>query len=1632
MRRKNCSPVSGRFGVRKSGGRKLAKHAKRHKHLSLEPLESRNLMAVATFQQGLGGYVGAEDVILFSREPDVNFGTEASMSVDQQDANGVRQGLVKFDGIIGNMPGQIPLGAKINSATLIVNVVNDSNSAMQMSAYRMLQDWSEDTATWNSFGAIGGIQASEGEASDLPPDAIVFDPDTSANSPTAGKFDVKTTLEHWAAGEANYGWFLESAATNGWDFDTKESAQAQRPKLVVDYEVPATPQFQILNTSVFQAEGNSGTTIAHVQVARLGSTAGAASINYTITAGGPNPATAGTDFVAVTTPQALNFAAGEALATIDVAINGDTSLEGIETLQVTLSGGSIAAGRDIATVRIADDDALINEVLANVTNVSDETNREYVELIGTPNASLDGYYFVVFEGEEEENAGAGSGIADLVVNLSGQTFGDNGLLVITGNNWDYQSLMDPATHQLKLAAFDAAGGVMEDSSQTYALIRSPLTPIVQGTDYDTVGAYENGTNQAIGTGVGILDQLPAGANMVDSVGVVEGGGGDRDRVATTAERGHPGTHVHQPTPFTPGGDVASDAVSRRFGQSLPNSIGAWFNGDISNGDPVGGTIPYLEDTFFISVVAPDGAVLTPGSANLLRTVSFRVADQEKEVAEAAGSVTLRIERTGDLNEEIDVDYQTVDIGSAIEDLDYTGVQQSVHFGVGESFKDITIDVLTDDKAEGFEKFRLEITSASNASYRITNGKSSIGTGPGEPPVQNGLATVTIADANVSTKTFQNGVDGYSGTTDAFLDGEFIFDKFGQDPVIRVDQVKGEGEETGLDIVRPQQGMLRFENMFGDAINQVPMGSKIFDAFLTLNVTNTASGADIRFFRMLQDWDQVNATWVNPQGNAGGSIVNGVTPDNIEASGTPDTRVPEALTGQAGLVEIPLNVDTIQSWANGSLANFGWSIVSDSGSLWSFNSSEAFLLGTFKPELTILYTEPPAETGTFGFSVGDYTVNENGGTATITVNRVGGATGAATVDWSVAAGTADLADVTGASSGSIAFADGELFKTFSVAINNDNLLERNETLNLTLSGAGLDFDRSSAVLSIRDNDFSPTGGHLLLNEFWINSPGNDPPYEYAELIGDANIGMGSLYFVTIEGLVGEREGSAEKVVDIGAYFNGANGFSLITPDAADFGFHVPTGTTQIDRLGSIGQENLASQNDSTTYMLLYSPFTDLTQTEFDYDWDNDGALELPLGVQIVDSVGVRTFGIEDQLYGPATNRVSFAVTDPDVDAISRFRGNTQTNRGTAWFGGDLFPAGDDYLLYETAEAFLLPVTGTALTPGEANTGVAAESPLVLLTSVTPNANGTVTVNFSAPVSQVVAGDGATVSPGGSGITITDTSGVPIPTIDLRPTVSGLGTSSLTLSFSGPAVSGGQLPAGSYQLNFVGNGIIGNGRAVDVSNDGSQINGFFEFEFTTTPTLAGDYDHNNKVEQADYDFWKSHFGATSGVGLQADGNGNGVVDAGDYTIWRDHLGNMLPGAGAASTEVVAAAMAEATVEVVPDVAVSEPPLAVSSPAAAQTASIDLAFIDLAFADRRTTSLRAKAAGADAASLRTAAGGSAPFDRSLLLAARRLQQSTGPEHPEGVPCMHDGSDFSDVDSVFAQLGQLRPTRSTFRHAV
>src|SRR5262249_4057743 len=146
MRRTRLSPS---IFSRKS--RKLEKRSRRvarRAQLSVESLETRDMLSVSTFQQGVGGYSRTNAFVLCPISPTVNFSTDTSISIDQQDLNGERQGLPKFDGIFGPNPGQIPQGSTINSASLTLSIFNESNSSALISLYRMKQNWNQDSATW--------------------------------------------------------------------------------------------------------------------------------------------------------------------------------------------------------------------------------------------------------------------------------------------------------------------------------------------------------------------------------------------------------------------------------------------------------------------------------------------------------------------------------------------------------------------------------------------------------------------------------------------------------------------------------------------------------------------------------------------------------------------------------------------------------------------------------------------------------------------------------------------------------------------------------------------------------------------------------------------------------------------------------------------------------------------------------------------------------------------------------------------------------------------------------------------------------------------------------------------------------------------------------------------------------------------------------------------------------------------------------------------------------------------------------------------------------------------------------------------------------------------------------------------
>jgi hypothetical protein len=216
---------------------------------------------------------------------------------------------------------------------------------------------------------------------------------------------------------------------------------------------------------------------------------------------------------------------------------------------------------------------LLSELKVNPPGPDDQP-FEFIELRGTPGASLNNIYLLVIEGDSDSDPG----VTDLVVNLSSTTLGSNGLLLIAANANPYT--ISVGTTVIHDAQLDQPGGALGNGSISFLLVSSPAE-INEGEDLD---AGDNG----------ILEELPDGASILDAVAWSDGdtndvlyGGVVLPRVAGTP-----------------------DAATRFLSNNVPRSVEAWFYGNLAGAD--GDSLIYSSN---VSSNFPAGTDLSPGSYN---------------------------------------------------------------------------------------------------------------------------------------------------------------------------------------------------------------------------------------------------------------------------------------------------------------------------------------------------------------------------------------------------------------------------------------------------------------------------------------------------------------------------------------------------------------------------------------------------------------------------------------------------------------------------------------------------------------------------------------------------------------------------------------------------------------------------------------------------------------------------------------------------------------------------------------------------------------------------------------------------------------------------------------------------------
>ena len=191
-------------------------------------------------------------------------------------------------------------------------------------------------------------------------------------------------------------------------------------------------------------------------------------------------------------------------------------------------------------------------------------------------------------------------------------------------------------------------------------------------------------------------------------------------------------------------------------------------------------------------------------------------------------------------------------------------------------------------------------------------------------------------------SFRQGVDGYTSARDTRINENATTLNSAANASLFVDADPGSRIEV----------LMRFDNIFGTATNQIPAGSTIHAAVLELaSLMKDAMGDGGSFFCLLKPWEDTTSTWESWGGV--GVLTNGVDALSVPTAVAGNlTRTPDV---QGGYLNFELTPD-LQAWANGTRANYGWAILPWplGANGWGIGTAEA-TTERERPQLRVYFT-----------------------------------------------------------------------------------------------------------------------------------------------------------------------------------------------------------------------------------------------------------------------------------------------------------------------------------------------------------------------------------------------------------------------------------------------------------------------------------------------------------------------------------------------------------------------------------------------------------------------------------------------------------------------------------------------------
>lgn len=454
-----------------------------------------------------------------------------------------------------------------------------------------------------------------------------------------------------------------------------------------------------------------------------------------------------------------------------------------------------------------------------------------------------------------------------------------------------------------------------------------------------------------------------------------------------------------------------------------------------------------------TVIVPDG--------------SIQFLSGSQSVGESVGTVTLMLRRTGVGNAARRVNYSTVN-GSATAPRDYLLNSGTVHWASGDTAdKPITVSVVDDSALEAGESFSVQLSnpvggslgSIGSSSIAITDNDSEVAFAASSYTVSESGSTVTLSVSR--TGNFQSAASvNFATSNGSAMAGSDYSSRTGS-----LNWASGDGSAKTIAITILNDAAAESSESFSLRLS-APVGTSLGRiSSATVAITDDDATGSVQFLAASTTVGEAARNAILTLRRSSGSS-NAMSVTYASANGSASSpadfgAVSGTLSWAAGdTADKTISVPIVDDTASEASESFQVQLGSPSGATLGANASST---------VTISDNDSRVE-----FSPSSYSLSEAGGTARLTVTRIGSGAGAVSVNFATSNGSAVAGSDYNSSSGTLNWADGDTTsKTISVIILNDAVVEPAETFTVTLSnpsGTSLGSGRSNAAtVSITNDD-----------------------------------------------------------------------------------------------------------------------------------------------------------------------------------------------------------------------------------------------------------------------------------------------------------------------------------------------------------------------------------------------------------------------------------------------------------------------------------------------------------------------------------------------------------------------------------